>query len=231
MIVTDAEGMVLWCDGARSVRRDAERISVVEGALCTEEAIGTNAIGTALAVGAPVQIHSAEHLVRTLHAWTCAASPVHDPETGAILGIIDISGPVPSAHPSSAVLVSATAQLVEHRLRVQLAKRETALRARYLPHLQKLGGQGGALLSPTGRVLASEGIDALPTQVPIDSALVPLDNGREGVLEPLAEGYLLRMSQQPPAAPRPAFSLSLLGAARPTAVVNGQHPHPDRPTR
>ena len=54
----------------------------------SEDAIGTNAMGTTLAVDAPVQIHSAEHLVRTYHTWTCVAAPVHDPDTGGILGAI-----------------------------------------------------------------------------------------------------------------------------------------------
>ena len=82
MIVTDAQGRILWREGRRDVLRQGERVGLVEGALWSEESIGTNAMGTALASGEAVQIHAAEHLVRTYHRWTCAAAPIHDPETG-----------------------------------------------------------------------------------------------------------------------------------------------------
>jgi hypothetical protein len=223
LIVTDSVGVILWCEGSRSVRRAAEDFGLVEGASCAEDAIGTNAMGTALAVDAPVQIHSAEHLVRTLHSWTCAASPVHDPETGDIVGVIDISGPVASAHPSSAVLVSATAELVEHQLRIQLAKREGHLRALNMPHLQQLRGEGGALISPSGRVLATEGTAPLPTRISVNDSHIRLSDGREGVLEPLAEGYLLRIPHKQPEAELPSISMSFLGTEPSSVIVNGQH--------
>src|SRR6185436_17337658 len=92
MIVTDADGTILWRGGAHSLLRAADSVGLAPGMRWSEDAIGTNAMGTALAVDRPVQIHSAEHLVRTVHAWTCAAAPVHDPDTGALIGAIDISG-------------------------------------------------------------------------------------------------------------------------------------------
>jgi transcriptional regulator of acetoin/glycerol metabolism len=76
MIVTDARGLILWREGAADVRRQADRIALSEGAIWSEDAIGTNGMGTALAADQPVQIHSAEHLVRRIHAWTCAAAAV-----------------------------------------------------------------------------------------------------------------------------------------------------------
>ena len=93
MIVTDADGTILWREGAHSLLRAADSVGLAPGMRWSEDAIGTNAMGTALAVDEPVQIHSAEHLVRTVHSWTCAAAPVHDPDTGTLLGAIDISGP------------------------------------------------------------------------------------------------------------------------------------------
>src|SRR5918997_6408786 len=94
MLVTDADGTILWREGAASVLNKADEVGLMPGTRWSEDAIGTNAMGTTLAVDAPVTIHSAEHLVRPYHAWTCAPEPVHDPDTGAILGAIDISGPL-----------------------------------------------------------------------------------------------------------------------------------------
>ena len=42
---------------------------------------GTNAPGTALRLDAPVAIHSAEHFIRPVQHWSCAAAPIHDPGT------------------------------------------------------------------------------------------------------------------------------------------------------
>src|SRR5581483_5241083 len=67
MIVTDARGHILWCEGQGGVLRRAEDVGLAVGTRWSEDAIGTNAMGTALAEQRAVQIHSAEHLVRTYH--------------------------------------------------------------------------------------------------------------------------------------------------------------------
>ena len=71
MVVTDADGVVLWRDGCNGVRHRADALGFAEGAAWTETAVGTNAIGTALVERAPVQLFSAEHYQRSLHPWTC----------------------------------------------------------------------------------------------------------------------------------------------------------------
>ncbi|MFI9006619.1 GAF domain-containing protein [Actinosynnema sp. NPDC053489] len=209
MIVTDADGTVLWCEGADSVRGLAERVRLVEGANWAEDAIGTNAMGTALAVGRPVTVHSAEHLVRTYHGWTCAASPVRDPDTGRTIGAVDVSGPLSSTHPAMAALVSAAARLAEHQLQVRLAAHDERLRSVNMRHLIGLRGEPGALLSPTGRVLAAEPHGLLAARVDVTGGGVRLADGREAVLEQLDEGYLLRVPRA--AGRRPVLSLRFLG--------------------
>jgi hypothetical protein len=113
MVVTDADGVVLWRDGCNGVRHRADALGFAEGAAWTETAVGTNAIGTALVERAPVQLFSAEHYQRSLHPWTCAAAPVHDPRTGALLGIVDISGPAATVHPAAVALVGMAVRLAE----------------------------------------------------------------------------------------------------------------------
>uniref|UniRef100_UPI000A6D5EBC GAF domain-containing protein n=1 Tax=Rhodococcus ruber TaxID=1830 RepID=UPI000A6D5EBC len=61
MVVTDADGIVLWRAGSAKVRSRADSLGFSEGARWTESTVGTNAIGTALAEAAPVQLFSAEH--------------------------------------------------------------------------------------------------------------------------------------------------------------------------
>jgi GAF domain len=222
MIVTDARGLILWREGQRDVLRTAERGGLVEGTRWSEDSIGTNAMGTALAADHAVQIHSAEHLVRTYHRWTCAASPIHDPETGAMIGAVDVTGPARTFHPTTLALVVAAARLAEGHLATQLAMRDERLLARNLPHLVGLRDEPGALLTPGGRVLAAQPLGWLPSRVQIPTAgdRVPLDDG-EGTLEPLAEGWLLRLHRRG-ARTRPVLSLPFLGAERAVACLNGR---------
>ncbi|MEV6284259.1 GAF domain-containing protein [Kribbella sp. NPDC051770] len=222
MIVTDARGLILWREGAADVRRQADRIALSEGAIWSEDAIGTNGMGTALAADQPVQIHSAEHLVRRIHAWTCAAAPVHDPDTGRLIGAVDVSGPLRTVHPAMMALVTAAAGLAEGQLRVRMAAADEVLRARNMRHLIALGDAPGALLTPTGRVLAVQPLAWLPDRlaVPDGADRIDLGDGREGVIEQLDEGYLLRI----PGAARRRISLrlELLGSRQPVAIVGGR---------
>jgi hypothetical protein len=235
MIVTDGKGRILWREGARAVLTRAERVDLVEGTRWSEDTVGTNAMGTALAGAAPVRIHSAEHLVSAYHPWTCAAAPVRDPATGRVVGTVDVTGPEESFHPTTLALVTAAARLAEHRLLAIAEAHDRRLREEYWPHLTRLGGTPGALLSAHGRVLAaSPGSEfperiALPDggdRVVVDGVAVggvPLGGGPvAGVLEPLGEGWLLRL---PPGGPvRTALTLPLLGARTPVVARRDGRP-------
>ena len=113
MVVTDADGIVLWRDGSARVRMTADRLGFTEGALWTEAAVGTNAIGTALAEAAPVELFSAEHFEHQQHPWYCTACPIHDPRTGGLLGVVDVSGPALTLHPALGALVESAVRLAE----------------------------------------------------------------------------------------------------------------------
>ena len=65
---------------------------IVLGCLCSELGIGTNALGTALALDQAVQVFSAEHFNRLLHGWTTSAAPIHDAESNEVLGAVGLSG-------------------------------------------------------------------------------------------------------------------------------------------
>ncbi|MER5556919.1 GAF domain-containing protein [Streptomyces sp. NPDC002793] len=116
LAVCDAHGRLLWVEGHARARRRAERMNFVEGARWAESAAGTNAPGTALAVDRPVQVFGAEHFLRPVQQWTCAAAPLHDPHTGRVLGAVDITGGDGLAHPHSLAFVQAVARAAESQL-------------------------------------------------------------------------------------------------------------------
>lgn len=117
LIVTDHEGEVLWRVGSKHALRLADSLEFVEGADWSESGVGTNAISEALVTGAPAQLFSAEHLVRTHHDWACTASPIRDPLSGEIVGVLDVSGPFESVTPDSLRLVRCGVRLAEELLR------------------------------------------------------------------------------------------------------------------
>lgn len=88
------------------------------GADWSEDSAGTNAPGTALTLGRPVQIFGPEHLLRPVTPWSCSAAPIREPDTGAILGVLDLSGGPEVAGPQTLALVQATVAAVEAELRL-----------------------------------------------------------------------------------------------------------------
>ncbi|MCZ2860624.1 GAF domain-containing protein [Blastococcus sp. VKM Ac-2987] len=116
LVVTDADGVILWREGSARVRLRADALGFTEGARWTEGTVGTNAIGTALAEAAPVQLFSAEHFEQAQHPWYCTAAPIHHPVSGELLGIVDVSGPALTLHPVIGALVETAVRLAEAQL-------------------------------------------------------------------------------------------------------------------
>ncbi|QDQ99083.1 helix-turn-helix domain-containing protein [Tomitella fengzijianii] len=116
--ISDSLGRLLWVEGDASMRDRAADMAFAEGADWSEATIGTNAPGTSLALDHCVQLFGAEHFARPARRWSCAAAPVHDPATGAILGSIDITGGMRVAAPEVLTLVRATVAAAEAELRL-----------------------------------------------------------------------------------------------------------------
>ncbi|MFB7509826.1 GAF domain-containing protein [Streptomyces broussonetiae] len=130
LAVCDAHSRLLWVEGHPATRRRADGMNFVPGARWSETAVGTNAPGTAVAVDRPVQVFAAEHFIRQVQPWTCAAAPVHDPRTGRVLGAVDITGGDRLAHPHSLGFVQAVARAAEAQLALlgpTLSSGDTAL--------------------------------------------------------------------------------------------------------
>lgn len=114
--VGDAAGRLLWVEGDAHVRTLTGDMGFIAGADWSEDAVGTSAPGTSLALDRSVQIRGAEHFNRLVQPWSCTAAPVHDPETRRVLGVIDVTGGEPVVSPQAQLLVDATARAVEGEL-------------------------------------------------------------------------------------------------------------------
>jgi len=117
--VADESGRLLWIDGDSAVRTRAEDMHFVVGADWSEARVGTSAPGTALALDHGIQIQRAEHFSQLAHPFSCTAVPIHDPVTGAVLGVIDITGGDAAVAPQTLPLVEAAVAALEAELRIQ----------------------------------------------------------------------------------------------------------------
>lgn len=130
MVLTDTDGIVLRLEGDTTLAlRDAvEKTHLLPGSSWNETICGTNAIGTALQTGQPIQVHATEHFCAGIQRWTCSASVIRDPIDGAVIGVIDISGLSRSyGRQALALAISAAA-----RIEAQLFQLELDARYRFL---------------------------------------------------------------------------------------------------
>jgi transcriptional regulator of acetoin/glycerol metabolism len=77
--------------GRSSLRSALEGIGAVEGTLFTESTTGTNSIATAFELRRGVAVHGDEHYLESFKRFACYGSPIIDPVTGRLAGILDIT--------------------------------------------------------------------------------------------------------------------------------------------
>jgi signal transduction histidine kinase len=223
IVVSDAAGMLLQLEGDARVRSQAaDSMNFTEGALWSENGAGTNAIGTALAADHAVQIFATEHFIEVVQAWTCSAAPVHDPETGELLGVIDLTGLQRNVHPHSLAVAMTTARAVEAHLRDRLQRRDDRLRARYQGRIAG-GADHSALVAPTGRVLADDSrgwLRGTRVELPPGGGELVLPDGRPAFAERVGheEAFVLH-ELGGPRAPRRAPSDELRMLANEQAAL------------
>jgi hypothetical protein len=116
LALSDDEGQLLWVTGTAATLRRGESIGFVEGSNWHERVAGTNAPGTALVLDRPTTVVGAEHYRESVRPWNCVAAPIHDPSSGRIIGVLDVTGGPDVASPQTMAMVRAAARLAEAEL-------------------------------------------------------------------------------------------------------------------
>lgn len=219
MAIADHEGRLLWLEGSSAVRDRVDAVGFCEGAQWTETTAGTTAVGTTLVAQCPLQVFAAEHFVRSLHSLVCTAAPLRDPVDGRLLGVVDVSGPAATVHPSTVALVASVAEIAERTLRTAHRGKLEHLRVVAAPVLARIRTPA-LVVDRNGWVAAATGI------LPPDRVLLPepLRGGMAYVtplgrcqLEPLFDGWLIQAGRHEACHPT-AVTLDLRAAA-PLLVV------------
>jgi len=117
-MLTDESGCLLNMIGDEGILAEAYRLKMVPGAYMDEKSIGTNAMGTAIAEGIPVQISGQEHFITAYHKWTCSGAPIRDPK-GRIIGSLDLTGYSENVHSHTLGMVVAAADAIEKILVIE----------------------------------------------------------------------------------------------------------------
>jgi transcriptional regulator of acetoin/glycerol metabolism len=121
LAVTDQQTRILWTYGGRVMRRKAETVNFVPAARWDDESVGTNALDLATRLQRPAMVFSAEHYAPIVHNWVCWAAPVHDPVSGAQLGVVDLSTTWDRTHPIGLATARVLARLIETAMPVSAA--------------------------------------------------------------------------------------------------------------
>jgi transcriptional regulator of acetoin/glycerol metabolism len=137
MLVTDREGTILESAGDPHILERVTETRLIPGCNWHERSCGTNAIGTALSLNGPVQIHGAEHFCEGIKRWTCSATVIHDPFDGSVLGVVDISGLVKTYSRQGLALIVSLASQIESRLAKAAAERRFRLLERCVAKLSR----------------------------------------------------------------------------------------------
>ncbi len=154
VLLTDAQGVVLHALGDEEFLGRAHRVALRPGGTWSERSKGTNAIGTALALGDAVQVNGDEHFLAANQFLTCSCAPICDP-LGQVIGALDVSGDRHQQSAHTLALVRMSARMVENHLFGKVY--EDAVRLRFHARPEFLGTlvEGLAAFTPEGRFLAA----------------------------------------------------------------------------
>ncbi|RZI87940.1 MAG: histidine kinase, partial [Variovorax sp.] len=117
-VLTDARGIVV---DVRGVPANAERpaIDIARvGVDLSERAVGTTAIGAALAELQPVWLHRGEHFFDDTSLYSCAGAPLFGPD-GRCVGMLDLTGVNVVERPELKHLAALSARSIENALVLQ----------------------------------------------------------------------------------------------------------------
>jgi transcriptional regulator of acetoin/glycerol metabolism len=149
----NSKGQIVEVVGDEDVQERASLNNLIVGADWSEEGAGTNAIGTAIKHQGPVQIFSAEHYCEGWHCWTCTATPILDPISKKIIGVLDLTGPWNSYQRHTLALVVAQAKAIEMSLFEKELISQQKLTNRYIDICGESTRDGLIVIDMRGRVI------------------------------------------------------------------------------
>lgn len=116
-----------------------DRARAAPGFALAETTVGTNGLGTVVAQGEPFVVSGAEHFNEAFHSFTCIGVPIHNPITGAVWGVLDITCGREYTEELLVPLAWEAARAVEEGLFHQSSRREQQLLRHFLASSRRRG--------------------------------------------------------------------------------------------
>jgi AraC-like DNA-binding protein len=155
-VLADSQGIVLKTEGDEVAMDAAADLGLRPEEDWTERSRGTNAIGTALHIGAAVYVHGAEHYCPVARTWTCAGALVRDPIDATTLGVVSVAGLSNAYNPHFQALALTVAGRIQSDLSAQELTRRERLLACSLGRLSKEESGGLLVFDRRGHFLTAD---------------------------------------------------------------------------
>ena len=123
-VLTDREGCILNIIGDEKILSEAYAINMVPGAFMDEGSIGTNAVGTSLVEGAPIQISNDEHYIHACRRWVSSAAPIM--AKGKVVGSLNLTGYSGFSHSHTLGIVVAVVGAIERIMEINERNKKVA---------------------------------------------------------------------------------------------------------
>lgn len=118
LLLADSRGQILqrWTPDSNSSAH-FDRVGTMPRSVLAEDVVGTNGVGTVIATGKAVQIHSSEHFAEFFREAICTGTPIRHPLSGRLMGVVTLSTDVtPRSDLLRPLISSLSAQLEQHVL-------------------------------------------------------------------------------------------------------------------
>jgi transcriptional regulator of acetoin/glycerol metabolism len=154
IMLTDQDGVILSYVGDPAFSMTARRSGFREGAVWSEQELGTNGMGTCLMTRQPIVIHRSDHFLVQNTDLTCSAAPIFDMH-GQVVAALDISGSSTGAQTHTLALVEIAAQNIENRALLQACKPYYALRFHRCAEFVSTPGEGVLAFDEGGTIVGA----------------------------------------------------------------------------
>ncbi|MBQ0720914.1 MAG: sigma-54-dependent Fis family transcriptional regulator [Gammaproteobacteria bacterium] len=155
LTVAESNGVLLDVCGDPNLCDSLAGQRIAPGYDWSEACTGTNAVGTAVALKRPVEVHSVEHYCETVKIWSCSAAPIIDSIDGDLLGVIDVTTLNHAYSAQSLALAMTAARQIEQTLHSRELARNVTLVDWFAGSVGRWRQDGVILLDRKGRVVTA----------------------------------------------------------------------------
>lgn len=121
------------------------------GSVRGEKYAGTNAIGTCLYLGEPLQMYGEEHYIQPNHTYACSSAPIRD-EDGNITGCLNFTGPKEQSNYIALSVAVSAVNGIEKGMGIRTANEKLSIMNRQLSTILQSISSGIVMIDRSGTV-------------------------------------------------------------------------------